>query len=448
MKVLLFQLPLGKNTLVGPLFPLGLLTIVYALKRNHHDVLFKDLNIVYDYEKEIYNLSLSYTPELIGLSLRNIDNLELYNFEYYYPQLKMIIFLIKKYYQNIKIVIGGSGFSLFPKEIMFQNKQLDFGVLNEGEETIINLINNFQNPFNVSNILIRNGDEIIETAITKNYININNSPALDFSFVNMEQYNHELSIGIQGSRGCPLKCSYCCYSKLNGDKLRCRSVEAIINEIKQIYKAGIKYFIFADSVFDINKDYIYAICNHIESLNYGIKWSAWFDVAQCCEKTIRLVNKAGCYRMAFSPDATTNKTLKALGKSCTEKDIKRLIALARKHSEIKFRFSIIASIPNDTWFDIFSRILFLFITHVTMKNTSCIVSWIRYLPKTPIYEMAIKEKLISSTVSLLPKDVKNPKYLFYFNPKTPGVNFIMLIAVKLTEFLRKQMKTFFWRKKT
>jgi len=448
MRILLFQVPLGKNTLVGPLFPLGLLTISDALRRNHHDVLFKDFNIINDYEEEIYNLSINYQPDLIGLSLRNIDNLELYNFEYYYPQLKIIIFLIKKYYQNIKIVIGGSGFSLFPKEIMLQNRQLDFGILNEGEETILKLINNIHNPFIVSDILIRKEDEIIETAKTKEYININDSPALNFSSVNMEPYSHELSIGIQGSRGCPLKCSYCCYAKLNGDKLRCRSVNAVINEVEQIHKAGVKYFIFADSVFDIDKDYVYAICNQIESLNYGIKWSAWFDVAQCCEKTILLANKAGCYRMAFSPDATTNRTLKSLGKSCTEQDIKRLIVLARKYPEIKFRFSIIASIPNDTWFDIFSRILFLFKTHVTMRNTNCIVNWIRYLPETPIYEMAIEEKLISGTVSLLPEAVINPKYLFYINPKTPGVSFMMRNSVKLADFIRKRMKTFFWRRKS
>ena len=437
MRILLIQVPLGKNTLVEPLLPLGLLTIADILQRNNHEVLIKDLNIVNDCEKEIYDLSLIFSPELIGLSLRNIDNLELYNFEYYYPQLTKTLVLVNKYYQNIKIAIGGSGFSLYPKIIMSQNRLLDFGLLNEADETILDLINNIHNPLNVSNILIRKGDKVIETTKTKNIINIKDRPALNFTLIDIEPYNHELSIGIQGSRGCPLKCAYCCYAKLNGDKLRCRSIDTVINEVEQIHKAGAKYFVFADSVFDIDRDYAYAICNQIEYRNYGIKWSAWFDVAQCCDETILMASKAGCYRMAFSPDATTNKTLKAMGKSCTEQDVKRLVALVKKYPEIKFRFTIIASIPSDTWFDIFSRIGFLFKTHISMSNSKCLVSWIRYLPETSIYEMAVEEGLISNTFPLLPEVVGNPKYLFYINPQTPGVSFVMRSAIKLAEFIRE-----------
>ncbi|HDL08088.1 MAG TPA: B12-binding domain-containing radical SAM protein, partial [Desulfobacteraceae bacterium] len=72
MKVLLISPNI--ESLPDPVFPIGLAYITTALKKNRTEYQALDLCFVTDYESAISSALSSFQPDIIGLSLRNIDN--------------------------------------------------------------------------------------------------------------------------------------------------------------------------------------------------------------------------------------------------------------------------------------------------------------------------------------------------------------------------------------
>ena len=115
MKVLLVS-P-NVESLPDPVFPLGLAYITAALEKNRirHQVL--DLYFVQDYEAAIESAVNSFQPDIIGLSLRNIDNVSYPNYISYLPFYGQVVQTIRRQSQGL-IVLGGSGFALMPDSIL------------------------------------------------------------------------------------------------------------------------------------------------------------------------------------------------------------------------------------------------------------------------------------------------------------------------------------------
>jgi radical SAM superfamily enzyme YgiQ (UPF0313 family) len=127
MKVLL----ISANTVRVPYFvyPLGLDYVAGAISKRH-TVKIIDTNIVREVEmlKEIIH---DFTPDLIGISLRNIDNVEVTNTRSFLKKYQDLVDTIRRH-SWAPIVLGGSGFTIFPGKIMDLLKA-DYGIIGEGE---------------------------------------------------------------------------------------------------------------------------------------------------------------------------------------------------------------------------------------------------------------------------------------------------------------------------
>ena len=115
-----------------------------------------DTNVVKDPMRELTKLLNDYKPDVVGVSLRNIDLLNPPRYDVdYYKHFRSMIKLIKKKSPASKIVVGGTGFSIFSKQIMEENKEIDFGVVSHGEATVADLMRNLGHPEKVKNLLLR-----------------------------------------------------------------------------------------------------------------------------------------------------------------------------------------------------------------------------------------------------------------------------------------------------
>ena len=129
---------INSNMLKPPITPLGLAYVAKATKDAGHTVAVLDLNFSDDIEKDIKE-TVKFSPDVIGISIRNIDNATMLHSVYFIPAIKKIVHLCKEY-TDAPIVLGGPGFSMMPKEIM---NQLDvpFGIVGEGEIAFVMLLN-------------------------------------------------------------------------------------------------------------------------------------------------------------------------------------------------------------------------------------------------------------------------------------------------------------------
>ena len=223
-KILLVQQYLGSNHEVGPVFPIGLAYIAtYIRAYTKWIVKAIDMNVCEDPYLTLNRTIESFNPDVVGLSVRNIDNVDYEDFNYFYKELGQVVCTIKKKCDTL--LLGGAGFSIFAPEIMKRNKGINYGIIQEGEETIVEFLQCFENGKSVDSIkgiYYWNGDTLHFTGESKP-INFSKSLVPDRTYFDIEKYNKPLCMGIQTKRGCSLKCSYCTYPFLNKHTERFRN---------------------------------------------------------------------------------------------------------------------------------------------------------------------------------------------------------------------------------
>ena len=153
MKVLL----ISANTTNAPhsVYPLGLDYVAGALTPRH-EVRILDMNRAVGPE-ELEAAIRDGAPEVIGISIRNIDNVDTLAAKSFIPGYERIVRLARDC-TAVPIVLGGSGFSIFPGELM-SLLGADFGVIGEGESIalLVDALERGADPSTLPGIVIKGG---------------------------------------------------------------------------------------------------------------------------------------------------------------------------------------------------------------------------------------------------------------------------------------------------
>ena len=113
MKVLL----VSANTLREPypVYPLGLDYVAGSIAADHQvDIV--DMNSLGNLDS-LAAMIKKYSPDVVGLSLRNIDNTDTTDPRGFIGQYREIVDVIRNH-TDAPLVLGGSGFTIFPEETM------------------------------------------------------------------------------------------------------------------------------------------------------------------------------------------------------------------------------------------------------------------------------------------------------------------------------------------
>lgn len=444
-KILLVQQYLGVNHEVGPIFPIGLSYIAtYITSNSNWNVKAVDLNVYEDPFQVLDYTMESYKPDVVGLSIRNIDNVDYDDFNYFYKELNHVVKIIKKKCNTL--LVGGAGFSIFASEIMNQNKEINYGIVQEGEETIVELLDILENSHGVETVkgLYYWKDDTLQFSGERKPVNFSKVPIPDRTFFDIKKYNKPLCVGIQTKRGCSLKCSYCTYPFLSKHTERFRKSSNVVDEIEQLVNNhGVEEIIFCDDIFNNPVRHSIDIINGMIERGIKIRWSAWFDVGSTDIEFIRLAIKSGCYRFCFSTEGVIDSSLKKLQKNFNSGQADQLIknCLSDEFKNVDFRFSLFAMPPGQTIKGMIKTLYIIFKTHVLRVNSKCLVSWIRILPNTELYNSVNNNLLDLLPIYITPQKKDD---LFYNNY---DINKYLIIiykyAIKIVLNLRPFRK-FLW----
>ncbi|AKL95365.1 Fe-S oxidoreductase [Clostridium aceticum] len=415
MKVLFIQAMSTEAATSEMVYPIGIVTLATLLKEDHTIEIF-DMNIQEDPFSQLKEKLQSYPPEVICVSLRNIDPLGNKMTSLMPPfvaTVKMIAALVPKG----KIIVGGTGFSLFPKRIMEELPEIQYGIIGEGENTLPQLLENLENPSHLKGLCFRKAGEIVilnpsrELDMEYDYI----QP--DRKLLNPELYNSRNSyvqaMGVETKRGCPFHCSYCVYPNLQGRKLRCRDPKQVVDEIELLSKEyGIERVHFTDPVVNIPKGHLERICSLLIERNVQVKWSGFFREDYLDEKNMMLFRDSGCECFSFSPDGLSQEALDVLGKGLKIEDIIRAAKLSASTGVLSV-YHFMVNVPGESEATIkkgMELIDEIYAIHQETKSLGTVVlNNVRLYPDTPIYEIAKKQGLLSPSTDLL--------YPVYYNPE-------------------------------
>jgi putative variant cofactor biosynthesis B12-binding/radical SAM domain protein 1 len=404
MKVLLVQLNVSSawNPLV---YPIGLSYVGTALKLKHHDVEILDLNVTQDPLGALREKVGGMEPEIVGLSLKFLSPVPYTSVK----QCRQVTKEIKKAgHPRIKILIGGSGFSLSAEKIMEHLPEIDYGILGEGEESTAELLENLEHPENIKGILYRKGEEIIFTGEREKMdFGAFPMPSRDFCDINQYMGGPDIlggyKIGVQTKRGCVEKCIYCAYPHIDGTTLRLRDPEQIVDEIDCLVNSyGVTSIAFTDNVFNIPVDHAERICRNLIKRKIKVNWTAWLHPKYATKEFLELAREAGCNRFEFSPDGFSDLTLKNMGKDMRKKDIFRTYDVIKGMKGIKVRYNFFFWPPGQNLVTLLELICFKLKLKLTFgtrllksKLGSIIID-----PNTEIHQLAVQQGIIKEDTDL------------------------------------------------
>lgn len=421
MKILLIQSYMGGGE--PPIFPIGLACLKSSLAG--HDVRVFDTNTSPKPSDDLKSILVDFAPEVVGISLRNIDSTNKRTVIFYYDYLGEMLDAVKAC-SEAKVVIGGSGFSVFAAEIMQREPRIDMGVYLEGESVFPALIANLDSPEKVPSVYFRKNGEIFFTGAARQS-SLNGFGMPDWKILPLSCYTDRDAIGIETKRGCALGCIYCVYGFLNGRHYRLKDPTFVVDEIEHLVKdRGARRFMFLDSVFNFPKAHSEAICREIVRRGIDVKWSAWFSEAAISEEFLELAARAGCDTVMLSPDALSDGVLQILGKNFSRKQVLEAWRMLRKSNRFDVSYNFFKNPPGQTAGNFLSIALFCLKAKWQMgRKVHFEFNSLRIEPHTRLHEIALREGAVAPEKSLL-----YPEY--YINKRTwfIGAAFDMLLRIK------------------
>ena len=355
MKILLLVPPLSTKDRygsdlgrIGPTCePLGLAYLATSLRDKCHEVEILDtlaLNLDYDHIK---NYLLKNNFDLIGITILT-------------PMYLRAVECIKliKSLSKIPIIIGGPHVTIFPKETLEENKEIDYGVYGEGEETIIDFCDAFENKKSFSKIdglIYREKNKVVINKPRQFLLDIDKIelPARDLlpmkKYVPAPTYYKKLPSYIMlTSRGCPYRCTCC--SKISGNIYRMHSVERVLEEMKILMEDyRTKEIIFRDDNFLINRERVIKICNKIIKRGYNkkVKWTCMGRVNSVNLELLKLMKKAGCWSIHYGVESGVQRLLDLIKKDITLEQSKNAIKWT-KEAGIESKAFFMIGLPTET----------------------------------------------------------------------------------------------------
>ena len=381
--------------------PLGAACVTSMLRRSGHDTRLLDLYFERSYPRAIRRAVRKFKPDVIGLSIRNLDNCSFHHPQAYYDGDREIVAAIRRC-TDVEIVAGGSAVSVGGTRLL-QYMGVRYGISGEGELSALSLLDALANGTDVGGIpgLLVADSTGGSTVIAPQFdCNLSELPMNACEGINYGRYYKTGGfVSIQTKRGCSFNCTYCNYPALEGKRYRLRPPEQCVDDIERfVTDSGLRDFFFVDSVFNTPAEHATAICNEIIRRDLRIRWMAYCNPLDIDRETTRVFRRSGCAGVELGLDAATEKMLGNMGKCFSQDDIVRAFE-ALDAERLPYAVFLLFGGPDEDWDDI--RQTRTFFDQHCNANAVFASLGIRIYENTPIYDIGMREGMITTETDLL-----------------------------------------------
>lgn len=379
-----------------PVYPLGISYLFSYLKDHlpHYQIRIFDFNL--QSRDELKELLQDFAPDYIGLSLRNVDDVNFYTQESFISGYSDIMETIRNSYQ-CPVIIGGSAFSIYPEEF-FHMLNPDFGIKGEGEESFCRLLTSMDQgraDLTIEGLVYRNDKQIVVNS-RSNFIR---TPGLRFAPELIGHYWQKAGmVNIQTKRGCPYRCIYCTYPLIEGSQVRTLDPDQIIHTLRDLHdKHGIDYLFFTDSVFNISNQFNEELSKRLIDSGLPLKWGAYFSPHNLSLDQLELYVRAGLTHIEFGTESLSDSTLKNYGKHFDVEEVVRVSEYCNQAQVYFCHFMIIGGYGETE-----ATINESFENSKRIANTVFFpFIGMRIYPGTHLHQLAVAEGVVANDDTLL-----------------------------------------------
>ncbi len=133
------------------------------------------------------------------------------------------------------------------------------------------------------------------------------------------------------SRGCPYDCIFCLAPVIAGHKVRRRSAENILGEIREcVRRHGIREFLFRSDLFTANREWTLGLCDAIIESGVDVHWACNSRVDTLTPEVLARMKEAGCWLVAFGVESGSEELLRHMNKKADKAGALRAVRLCRE----------------------------------------------------------------------------------------------------------------------
>ncbi|MBK5101278.1 MAG: radical SAM protein [Desulfobacteraceae bacterium] len=396
MRVLLVSANTEKINM--PVLPFGLACVAAATQRAGHYMKLVNLMDQQDTRLVLKEAVKGFQPELIGISVRNIDDQCMEKPRFFLDTVREVVKDCRDL-SEAPIVIGGPGYSLFPESAL-EYLGADMGIQGEGEMAFVWLLERLTQGTHLSGIpgLYLAGGVIGEEVRYTRDLNECPFPHPDISIWSSSLgADQEVWLPFQTRRGCPMNCSYCSTATIEGRIIRRHSPWSAVEAISMYVEAGFHNFFFVDNTFNLPASYAKELCERLAAARLKMSWRCILYPWKVDRKLVENMAKAGCKEVSLGFESGSRKILHAMNKRFQPEEVRQISDMLRDHGIRRMGFLLLGG-PGETRDTVEESLLFA--DSLDLEAMKVTVG-IRIYPYTALARTAIKQGLIAADESLL-----------------------------------------------
>lgn len=396
MKVLLISA--NTEQINMPVLPLGMAYVAAAAQNAGHEVNTANLMAAQDIRRPLKAAVQGFEPEVIGISVRNIDDQVMENPVFLLDPVKKVIAECRRL-SDAPIVLGGAGYSIFPRRVLDYLKA-DMGIQGEGETAFVMLLERLERQADVSAIpglCLPAAGGRQKSQFVKDLDDHPRPLPNVHLHLPCNAKDEEIWIPVQTRRGCPMDCSYCSTASIEGRIMRRHSVAWVLEFLRRYADAGFKRFFFVDNTFNFPLSYAKVLCEQMIAAGLNIQWRCILYPWKVDEALVAKMAQAGCREVALGFESGSAQILKRLNKRFGPDDVRRISTMLAKHKIHRLGFLLLGG-PGETRQSVEKSLYF---ADSLETEAMKITTGIRIFPHTLLHRIAVDQGLIALDDDLL-----------------------------------------------
>jgi radical SAM superfamily enzyme YgiQ (UPF0313 family) len=375
--------------------PLGLASVAAASRRAGHEVTLLNLMFEGDTDSALRHGIEGFRPEVIGISVRNIDDQNMADPKFLLPPVREVVATCRRLC-NAPLVVGGAGYSIFPGSAL-RYLGADMGICGEGETAFAALLERLAKGAPVAGLpgLYLPGQRPAESTFTRNLDDLPlPEPGL---WVPSVSGSADFWLPVQSRRGCPLDCSFCSTSAIEGRPLRRHSPETIARWLEQLVSSGFRNFNFVDNTFNLPPYYAKELCRRILERGLDINlwciiYPKWIDA-----ELVELMARVGCREISLGFESGSDPMLASFHKQFKAEGVKTVARMFADAGIFRRGFLLLGG-PGESRESVEESLAFADSLDLDALK---ITAGLRIYPETPLAATALAEGIIQPDDDLL-----------------------------------------------
>jgi hypothetical protein len=369
-----------------PVPPIGLEHVAAAIEECGHKAEILDLCFSDSPYEDIDKSVVSFRPDIVGLTVRNVDTVLYQTNEFFLDEIRDIVSHIRGL-RGLKVILGGTGVATDPEGVL-EYLGADYAVAGPAEGCINELLAD-----------ISRGDNMDERIRYRKYRYDISCPRRWAGIDYGKYFEHGGIAGFDTHKGCSSSCVYCIEANT---RVSFKSIPGVIGEVRGLVDAGWRRFHLCDSEFNEDLDYALDFCDGLKKECPGIEWALYMKPANYNKKLFRVMKESGVSLITLTVDSWKKCPLYWT-------DIEKIVFLARS-SGIRLVVDFLCGFPYEEeetllfYLDLFRRV---------RPDSVGINTYIRLYERLQITNIILKDEKLRGDVIGLTEEGRLVRPVFY-----------------------------------